>query len=149
MEPATTSPKSLLVVVLALGGLVVSAPRPVVVTAVSLGAAMLELPGEPSPPYVMVHDLTPSHEGKLLRVHGWIAPGTIRAWAPEHYTFTLQSRGRQIGVSYTGPTPDVFKDQAEVIVRGRLERGALAGEELVTKCASTYERPRSRSRTFE
>ena len=40
---------------------------------------------------------------------------------------------------YTGLTPDMFRDGAEVIIEGQLHEGVFVADNLMTKCASKYE----------
>jgi cytochrome c-type biogenesis protein CcmE len=84
--------------------------------------------------------------GKKLQVHGYVQPGTIQKQTVNQQamqSFVLEKDGRRIRVENTGPAPDNFADQAEVIATGRLEqRGGdyvLISTQLDAKCPSKYE----------
>jgi cytochrome c-type biogenesis protein CcmE len=81
-------------------------------------------------------------EGKALQLHGYVVPGS---WVQKpntlEYKFKIQSKGSVVGASYTGILPDTFKDESEVVLKGRL---TPAGFEVVpngvmAKCPSKYE----------
>jgi cytochrome c-type biogenesis protein CcmE len=55
------------------------------------------------------------------------------------YRFTLQRNGQQMRVFYTGIVPDTFKDEAEVVVTGRLTPEGFMATEMTAKCPSKYE----------
>ena len=42
-------------------------------------------------------------------------------------------------VYYNGTRPDLFKDDAEVVVAGKFDNNLIMATELQTKCASRYE----------
>ena len=42
-------------------------------------------------------------------------------------------------VNFNGTRPDLFKDEAEVIVEGNYINGVFVADQLQTKCASRYE----------
>ncbi|MCK6549492.1 cytochrome c maturation protein CcmE [Myxococcota bacterium] len=51
-----------------------------------------------------------------------------------------ESAGKSITVAFTGIVPDTFKDDADVIVTGKLGAdGTFQGTELIAKCPSKYE----------
>ncbi|HKA88778.1 MAG TPA: cytochrome c maturation protein CcmE [Haliangiales bacterium] len=62
--------------------------------------------------------------------------------------FDLESKGKTIAVSHAGVTPDTFKEEAETVVTGKLERTPEGGYLLTTvggergimaKCPSKYD----------
>jgi len=62
-------------------------------------------------------------KGKEMKVHGWVEAGSIVEHVVNqetHRTFVLQKGGKKIRVFSTGPKPDTFKDQSEVVATGRL-----------------------------
>lgn len=116
--------------------------------------------------YKMVDDLLStdltSWKGKELKVHGWVEAGSIResiVSQETHRTFLLHKGGKKIRVFSSGPKPDTFKDQSEVVATGHLvpaaERKQLAeslgvalesdmpfvvdSSELMAKCPSKYD----------
>ncbi len=103
--------------------------------------------------YRMVDQLMAAPEpfvGKRLQVHGYVEPGTIHKQIVNQQaieTFVLEKDGKRITVENTGPAPDNFADQAEVIATGRLENRNgqyfLVSDQLDAKCPSKYEGARS------
>lgn len=79
-------------------------------------------------------------EGKTLKVHGNVVPGTIyRKQDSLDWKFDLQRNGRVITASYTGPAPDNFKDDAEVVLTGRFTPHGFRATYMTAKCPSKYE----------
>jgi cytochrome c-type biogenesis protein CcmE len=79
-------------------------------------------------------------EDKTLQMHGYVVPGT-RTRIPDtlDYRFSLQRNGKEIKVFYTGIVPDTFKDEAEVVVTGKLTPDGFMATEMTAKCPSKYE----------
>jgi cytochrome c-type biogenesis protein CcmE len=103
----------------------------------------------------------PDWTGKELKVHGFVEAGTIVekvANQETQRTFVLQSKGKKIRVFSSGPKPDTFKDESEVVATGHLVPAAevkpaagalqvaiesdmsyvLQSSELSAKCPSKY-----------
>ena len=90
-------------------------------------------------------------EGKGLQLHGYVVPGSIyRKRDSLEYRFKVQNdppRGGAlvnsavVEASYSGIVPDTFKDEAEVVLKGRLSPGGfdVAPNGVVAKCPSKYE----------
>jgi cytochrome c-type biogenesis protein CcmE len=81
-------------------------------------------------------------QGKNLQLHGYIVPGTIfRKRDSLDYVFKVQSKGATVSASYTGVVPDTFKDEAEVVLKGRLEAEGfrVVPNGIMAKCPSKYE----------
>jgi cytochrome c-type biogenesis protein CcmE len=56
------------------------------------------------------------------------------------HTFGLQADGEEIAITFVGPLPDTFADNAEVIALGRLTApGRFEAVEVIAKCPSRYE----------
>jgi cytochrome c-type biogenesis protein CcmE len=87
--------------------------------------------------------------GKKLQLHGYVVPDSIlRRKDSLEYRFKVQgtpprkSEGGTIVVaSYTGIVPDTFKDEAEVVLKGRLTPNGFEVEPngVMAKCPSKYE----------
>lgn len=89
-------------------------------------------------------------EGKKLQLHGYVVPGT---WVQKpntlEYRFKIQNDppraagvpGHVIDASYTGILPDTFKDEAEVVLKGRLTPDGFQVEPngVMAKCPSKYQ----------
>jgi cytochrome c-type biogenesis protein CcmE len=88
-------------------------------------------------------------EGKPLQLHGYVVPGSILKKRDSlEYRFKVQNnparsgeRGNVVEASYTGIVPDTFKDEAEVVLRGRLGPTGFHTDPngVVAKCPSKYE----------
>ena len=116
--------------------------------------------------YMMVHELMKadlaSWTGKELKVHGFVEAGSIHESVVNqetHRTFVLQREGKKIRVFNSGPKPDTFKDQSEVVATGHLVPAAqmkslaeslgvalesdlpyvVDSTELMAKCPSKYD----------
>jgi len=118
--------------------------------------------------YMMVHELVTSDlsqwTGKELKVHGWVESGSIHERVVNQETqrtFLLQREGKKIRVFNSGPKPDTFKDQSEVVATGHLVRAddekmraaatalgvsvetdppyVVDSTELMAKCPSKYD----------
>ena len=87
-------------------------------------------------------------EGKRLQLHGFVVPGTWQQRpASLDYKFKVQNKGRMIDASYTGILPDTFKEEAEVVLKGRLSSDGFKVEPngVMAKCPSKYEPKKSAS----
>jgi cytochrome c-type biogenesis protein CcmE len=80
--------------------------------------------------------------GKNLQLHGFVVPNSIRR-RPDSldWRFEVQSNGHMVRASYQGAVPDTFKDEAEVVLKGRLtpEGFHVAPDGVMAKCPSKYE----------
>jgi len=54
-------------------------------------------------------------------------------------SFYVYQGSDSLKVYYYGIRPDLFKDDAEVIVAGAFDNDLIVAKELQTKCASRYE----------
>jgi cytochrome c-type biogenesis protein CcmE len=89
--------------------------------------------------------------GKQLQLHGYIVPGSIyRKRDSLEYKFKVQNspaRASQaegvhvVEASYTGIVPDTFKDEAEVVLKGKLTASGFHTDPngVTAKCPSKYE----------
>lgn len=89
-------------------------------------------------------------EGRKLQLHGFVRqklqkPGTL------DYLFQVENEGEAVWAQYTGVTPDTFKDDAEVVLKGTLAQGAnglifqVEPNGIIAKCPSKYEASASAS----
>ena len=78
--------------------------------------------------------------GKRLQVHGYAEDIRVRPKSMD-YLFDIQNNGYVVHAEYTGIVPDTFKNDAEVVVTGRLEGDTLVVEPngIMAKCPSKYE----------
>ena len=82
-------------------------------------------------------------QGKRLQLHGFVVPKSIGRKADSlEYRFEVQQNGHVVRAYYTGIVPDTFKDEAEVVLKGRLaDDGSFHVDEggVMAKCPSKYE----------
>ena len=79
-------------------------------------------------------------EGKPLRIHGYVVPGSIgRKSESREYRFDMQRNGKVVRAYFTGTPPDAFKDDSEVVLTGRLDKDGFVASHMEAKCPSKYE----------
>ena len=88
-------------------------------------------------------------EGKALQLHGYVVPGSIMVKPSTlEYKFKVQNNparsgesGTIVDATYKGIVPDTFKDEAEVVLRGRLTSQGFHTDPngVDAKCPSKYE----------
>ena len=87
--------------------------------------------------------------GKQLRLEGYVVPGS-RMQRPNtmEYRFKLQNNpirsgdpGRVVEINYTGTVPDTFKDEAQVVLPGKMTSDGFHPNPngMIAKCPSKYE----------
>jgi cytochrome c-type biogenesis protein CcmE len=80
--------------------------------------------------------------GKALQLHGF-AKSIGRKPDSLDYRFDIHSNGKVVRAYYTGVTPDTFKEDSEVVVKGRLaDDNTFQATEIIAKCPSKYEEGR-------
>jgi cytochrome c-type biogenesis protein CcmE len=99
--------------------------------------------------YYLADDLLASglraHDGETVRVHGFVEAGTIERLYGDDllHRFRLIWHGVGLPVQASGPLPDTFRDQAEVIVAGQLvyrDGGwRIEGTAVMAKCPGKYD----------
>jgi cytochrome c-type biogenesis protein CcmE len=80
--------------------------------------------------------------GKNLQLHGFVVPKSIhRRRDSLDWRFEVHSKGHVVRASYNGIVPDTFKDDAEVVLKGRLTADGfhVAPDGVMAKCPSKYE----------
>jgi cytochrome c-type biogenesis protein CcmE len=85
-------------------------------------------------------------EGKNLQLHGYVVRDSIlRKRDSLDYRFKVTAKVgdgvRVLAAQYTGIVPDTFADDAEVVLKGKLEADGfhVAPNGVVAKCPSKYE----------
>jgi len=89
-------------------------------------------------------------EGKSLQLHGYVIPGSISYTNALDYKFKVQgnparssegAHDQVVEASYTGIVPDTFKDEAEVVLKGKLTPTGFHTDPngVTAKCPSKYE----------
>ena len=91
--------------------------------------------------FLSVQELKNHPISKKVKLGGLVKEGSI--FIPEdnklNVDFLLKEGKTDINVSFIGVRPDLFKDNAEVIVTGVYKDGIFHADNLQTKCASRYE----------
>ena len=81
--------------------------------------------------------------GKALQLHGYVVPGSIERARRDslEWRFKVSNKGSTVNASYHGVVPDTFKDDAEVVLRGRLTAAGfnVMPNGVMAKCPSKYE----------
>ncbi len=80
--------------------------------------------------------------GKKLQLHGFVVPGSIfENKKTLEYRFQVQSNGKIVDASYRGVTPDTFKSDSEVVLKGTLSADGfkVLPNGVMAKCPSKYE----------
>jgi cytochrome c-type biogenesis protein CcmE len=82
--------------------------------------------------------------GKNLQLHGFVVPDSL------DWRFDVQSKGHVVRASYSGIVPDTFKDEAEVVLKGKLtsEGFHVAPDGVMAKCPSKYEAKPGQAGTY-
>ena len=84
-------------------------------------------------------------QGKRLQVHGRVVKSSIEKRLVGNQTefrFQIQNNGKVINAHYLGSVPDTFKDDSEVVCKGRLnpENGLeVVPDGVMAKCPSKYD----------
>lgn len=79
--------------------------------------------------------------GKRLQLHGF-AQNVARKPSSLDYQFEMQYNGAIVLAHYSGVVPDTFKNEAEVVAKGRLNPDgtfAIESNGIMAKCPSKYE----------
>lgn len=76
-----------------------------------------------------------------VKVGGYIKPNSIEVSENDQLevSFFVYQNDDSVKVYYYGIRPDLFKDDAEVVVSGSYNNSLISATELQTKCASRYE----------
>ena len=76
-----------------------------------------------------------------VKVGGYIKPNSIQVSENDQLevSFFVYQNDDSVKVYYYGIRPDLFKDDAEVVVSGSYNNNLISATELQTKCASRYE----------
>jgi cytochrome c-type biogenesis protein CcmE len=85
-------------------------------------------------------------QGKRLQLHGFVVRDSIfRKQNSLDYRFQIANNGKSILANYTGIVPDTFKDEAEVVLKGRLGPDGFQVDPngVMAKCPSKYEPKKS------
>lgn len=78
--------------------------------------------------------------GKKMKLHGFVVDNTILVNnATLEYRFDMQTNGHVVKAAYKGVVPDTFKNGAEVVLGGTLDREGFHATDMTAKCPSKYD----------
>ena len=92
--------------------------------------------------YYSISELTSEpNDIQKVKVGGYIKPNSIEVSENDQLevSFFVYQNDDSVKVYYYGIRPDLFKDDAEVVVSGSYNNSLISATELQTKCASRYE----------
>ena len=91
--------------------------------------------------FLSLADIQTVNQTERIRLGGLVSPGTILVSEQNllECKFHLAQGEHTVPVQFIGTRPDLFKDEAEVIVEGIFVDGLFKADQLQTKCASRYE----------
>ena len=112
------------------------------VLAAALGGLMYTTLAEGTEYYIHVDEVTQDPDawkGKRLQLHGFVADLRQRPNSLD-YKFNVRFNGKVIPATYTGIVPDTFKNESEVVLKGKLHGDAFTVEPngVMAKCPSKY-----------
>ena len=111
------------------------------VLALAFGGLLYSTLGESAQYYKHVEEVMVQPDawyGKPLQIHGY-AKNVTRKRDSLEYRFEMHSKGQVVHASYTGITPDTFKNDAEVVLTGTLGPDGFHATGMTAKCPSKYE----------
>ena len=113
-----------------------------VVLAAALGGLMYTTLAEGTEYYMHVDEVMQDPEawkGKKLQLHGFVADLRQRPNSLD-YKFNVRFNGKVVTATYTGIVPDTFKNESEVVLKGKLHGDGFAVEPngVMAKCPSKY-----------
>ena len=76
---------------------------------------------------------------KRLRVSGIVEKGSIKKNLDGSIAFNITDFNKTIHVEYKGEIPDIFKDEIEAVVEGKLVNKTFFANKLFAKCPTKYE----------
>jgi len=113
-----------------------------VVLVAALGGLMFTTLSEGTEYYIHVDEVMQnptSWEGKRLQLHGFVEDLRQRPNSLD-YRFNVRFNGKVITANYTGVVPDTFKNESEVVLKGKLHGQGFSVEPngVMAKCPSKY-----------
>ncbi len=92
--------------------------------------------------YYTIKELTMEEKSiNKIKIGGLVKPNSIdinESNRLEVWFYVYQGE-YSLKVYYNGTRPDLFKDDAEIVISGKFENNLITATELQTKCASRYE----------
>jgi len=88
--------------------------------------------------YLKVSELQSSYHGEQVRVSGKVLPGSISRQG-DKLSFTAYDGSGRMRVEYQGVVPDIFKNNADVVVEGTYDGQVFHAHTLLAKCPSKFQ----------
>jgi cytochrome c-type biogenesis protein CcmE len=112
------------------------------VLAAALGGLMYTTLAEGTEYYIHVDEVmqdVDAWKGKKLQLHGFVADLRQRPNSLD-YKFNVRFNGKVMAATYTGIVPDTFKNESEVVLKGKLHGEGFTVEPngVMAKCPSKY-----------
>jgi len=112
------------------------------VLAAALGGLMYTTLAQGTEYYIHVDEVLQNPDawkGKKLQLHGFVADLRQRPNSLD-YKFDVTFNGKVMPATYTGIVPDTFKNESEVVLKGRLHGEGFSVEPngVMAKCPSKY-----------
>ena len=113
-----------------------------VVLAGALGGLMYASLSEGTEYYIHVDEVMKDRtawEGKRLQLHGFVTDLRQRPNSMD-YKFAVGFNGKVMTATYTGVVPDTFKNDSEVVLKGKLhgDQFSVDPNGVMAKCPSKY-----------
>ena len=113
-----------------------------VVLAAALGGLMYTTLAEGTEYYIHVDEVMKdpaAWQGKRLQLHGFVTDLRQRPNSLD-YKFKVGFNGQVMTAKYTGVVPDTFKNDSEVVLKGKLDGDGFAVDPngVMAKCPSKY-----------
>ena len=92
--------------------------------------------------YYTIKELTMEEKSiNKIKIGGLVKPNSIDINQSNRLevSFYVYQGEDSLKVYYNGTRPDLFKDDAEIVISGKFENNLITATELQTKCASRYE----------
>ena len=92
--------------------------------------------------YYTIKELTMEEKSiNKIKIGGLVKPNSIDINESNRLEvwFYVNQGEDSLKVYYNGTRPDLFKDDAEIVISGKFENNLITATELQTKCASRYE----------
>ncbi len=92
--------------------------------------------------YMTVKDLQAAEHinpSTRIKLGGTVQSGSIQLLSPMAVDFRLMQDSSFVNVKFQGVIPDMFKEDADVIVEGSYHDQVFIADNLIAKCASKYE----------
>lgn len=91
--------------------------------------------------FLSIDDLIQTKETSRVRLGGVVSSGSINILDTNKLdmSFNLAQGDDRLLVNFVGTRPDLFKDDAEVIIEGKYMGDTFYADQLQVKCASRFE----------